>query len=134
MSAAIGVKALEIYARDNIPGHVRSVAPVFETRLNALASHPLVGQTRGVGLIAGVELVADKETKRAFNLRQGVAAKVVQFCEEEGLILRAVLDTIAICPPLIIDGGEINGLFDRLARALDRAEEWVAGEKLREAA
>jgi 4-aminobutyrate--pyruvate transaminase len=134
VSAAIGVKALEIYARDDIPGHVRAVAPVFETRLNALASHPLVGQTRGVGLIGGVELVADKETRRAFNLRQGVAAKVVQLCEEEGLILRAVLDTIAICPPLIIDGGEINGLFDRLAKALDRAEEWVAGEKLREAA
>ena len=75
LSCAIGVKTLEIYARDNIPGHVRSVAPMFLTRLRALADHPLVGETRGIGLIAGVELVADKESGRPFNLRQGVAAE-----------------------------------------------------------
>jgi 4-aminobutyrate--pyruvate transaminase len=126
VSAAIGIKALEIYARDDIPGHVRSVAPLFETRLKALASHPLVGETRGIGLIGGVELVADKETKRPFHPRQAVAAQVAKFCEDEGLILRAMMDTIAICPPLIIDGGEINALFDRLAKALDKAEAWVA--------
>ena len=133
LSCAIGVKALEIYARDDIPGHVRSVAPIFQTRLRALAGHPLVGETRGVGLIAGVELVADKDSGRPFNLRQGVAAKVVRLCEEEGLILRATADTVAICPPLIIQGGEINALFDCLERALDRAENWVGEEKLRSA-
>jgi 4-aminobutyrate--pyruvate transaminase len=133
LSCAIGVKTLEIYARDNIPGHVRSVAPIFQTRLRALADHPLVGETRGIGLIAGVELVADKESGRPFNLRQGVAAKVISLCEEEGLILRATADTVAICPPLIIQGGEINTLFDCLERALDRAESWVGEEKVRSA-
>jgi 4-aminobutyrate--pyruvate transaminase len=131
LSCAIGVKALEIYARDDIVGHVRSVTPIFETRLRALADHPLVGETRGVGLMAGVELVADKDSRKAFNLRQGVAAKVVQLCEEEGLILRNTADTVAICPPLIIQGGEINALFDCLERALNRAESWVGAEKLR---
>jgi 4-aminobutyrate---pyruvate transaminase len=92
-----------------------------------------VGETRGIGLIAGVELVADKESGRPFNLRQGVAAKVIKLCEEEGLILRATADTVAICPPLIIQGGEINTLFDCLERALDRAESWVGEEKLRSA-
>ena len=131
LSCAIGVKALEIYARDDIAGHVRSVAPIFQTRLRALADHPLVGETRGVGLIAGVELVADKDSGKPFNIRQGVAPKVIKLCEEEGLILRATADTVAICPPLIIQGGEINALFDCLERALNRAERWVGEEKLR---
>jgi 4-aminobutyrate--pyruvate transaminase len=135
VSSAIGVKAIEIYQRDNIPAHVRSVAPVFQTRLKALLNHSLVGDARGVGLIAGVEIVADKFTKTPFHAQQAVAAKIIQFCEEEGLILRALMDnTIAICPPLIIQGGEINALFDRLERALNKAEAWVHSEKLREAA
>lgn len=135
VSAAIGVKAIEIYQRDDIPAHVRSVAAVFQTRLKALLNHSLVGDVRGVGLIAGVEIVADKFTKTPFDAQQAVAAKIIQFCEEEGLILRALMDnTIAICPPLIIQGGEINALFDRLERALNKAEAWVHSEKLREAA
>ena len=56
---------------------------------------------------------------------------MVQLCEEEGLILRNTADTVAICPPLIIQGGEINTLFDCLERALNRAESWVGAEKLR---
>ena len=56
---------------------------------------------------------------------------MAKFCQEEGLILRATDDTIAICPPLIIQGGEINTLFDCLERALDRAESWVGEESLR---
>jgi 4-aminobutyrate--pyruvate transaminase len=131
LSCAIGVKALDIYARDDIPGHVRTVAAIFQTRLKALDAHPLVGETRGVGLLGGVELVADKETRRPFNLRRGVASKVAKLCEDEGVILRATSDTIAICPPLIIQGGEINTLFDCLERALDKAEIWVDQEKLR---
>lgn len=134
VSAAIGLKAIEIYQRDDIPAHVRSVTPVFQTRLKAIANHPLVGEARGVGLLAGLEIVSDKFTKTPFPAQQGVVAKIAKFCEEEGLILRAMIDTIAICPPLIIQGGEINALFDRLERALDKAEAWVRSEKLREAA
>lgn len=134
LSAAIGAKAVEIYQRENIPGHVREMTPLFETRLSALRGHPLVGEVRGVGLLAGVELVADKASKRPFPPKKGVGPKVASFCEAEGLILRAMTDIVAICPPLIITGGEINALFDRLERALDKAEQWVHSEKLREAA
>ncbi|HEX7072902.1 MAG TPA: aminotransferase class III-fold pyridoxal phosphate-dependent enzyme, partial [Hyphomicrobiaceae bacterium] len=132
VSCAVAVKTLEIYERINIVGHVQSVAPVFETRLKALRDHPLVGETRGVGLIGGVELVKDKATKESFDVRQGLGPKVVKLAEEEGLICRAVSgDTIALCPPLVIDGAEVNQMFDALGRALDRAEEWVNKEGLR---
>ncbi len=132
VSCAVAVKTLEIYERINIVRHVQSVSPVFLTRLNALADHPLVGETRGVGLIGGLELVKNKKTKESFDPKQGVGGKVVAFAQEEGLITRAVGgDTIALCPPLVIDGAEINLMFDALGRALDRAESWVKAEGLR---
>jgi len=132
VSCAVALKTLEIYERIDIVRHVQSVAPVFETRLKALRDHPLVGETRGVGLIGGIELVKNKSTKESFDVRQGVGPKVVKLAEEEGLICRAVAgDTIALSPPLIINGAEINLMFDALGRALDRAEEWVSKEGLR---
>lgn len=124
LSTAIGLKTLEIYERDNIVGHVKSVAPVFQSRLNALASHELVGEARGVGLIGGVELVADKATKKAFDPKQGVAAMAARMCQDEGLIVRAIAsETLAMCPPLIITEDEINEMFDCLERGLDRARD-----------
>ena len=132
VSCAVAVKTLEIYERINIVRHVQSVSPVFLTRLKALADHPLVGETRGVGLIGGLELVKNKKTKESFDPKQGVGGKVVALAQEEGLITRAVGgDTIALCPPLVIDGAEINLMFDALGRALDRAETWVKSEGLR---
>jgi 4-aminobutyrate--pyruvate transaminase len=128
LSTALGVKALEIYQRDDIVGHVREVAPVFQSRLAALGDHPLVGETRGVGLIGGVELVADKAQKTPFDPKRGVGLRAVRFCEEEGLILRPLVDTLAICPPLIIVEGEVNDLFDALGRALDKTQNWLATE------
>lgn len=130
LACAVANAALEIYTRDDIVGHIRRVAPVFQTRLNALADHPLVGEVRGVGLIGGLELVADKATKTSFDPKMGVGPKVVVLAEEEGLICRAVGgDTIAMCPPLIINGAQINEAFDALGRALDRALDWVTSQK-----
>jgi 4-aminobutyrate---pyruvate transaminase len=134
VSAAVAVKALEIYARERIVERAAEQAPHFRTRLKALDEHALVGEARGLGLIAGVELVADKKTKRAFAPQHGVAAKAVQFAEAEGLILRAVLgDVITVCPPLIISNTEIDELFDKLTRALDKTLDWVMRERLSQA-
>jgi 4-aminobutyrate--pyruvate transaminase len=131
VAAAVALKTIEIYQRDDILGHVRAIAPHFQARLKALGDHPLVGEARGLGLIGALEMVADKATKRAFDPKQAVAAKVVAFAQQEGLIVRAIGDAVAVCPPLVISSEEIDALFDRLARALDRGEEWAAAEKLR---
>ena len=129
VASAVAVKTLEIYERIDIVGHVRKVAPTFMKRLKALDSHPLVGETRGVGLIGGVELVKDKRTKASFDPRQGVGAKVNTFAQEEGLISRPIAgDTLALCPPLVITAEQINAMFDRMERALDRGLDWARKE------
>ncbi len=131
VAAAVANKTLEIYARDNIVGHVQTLTPLFQRRLRALIDHPLVGEARGVGLVGGLELVADKATKRSFSPKQGVAPKVVFFGQQEGVIARAIGDTISICPPLIITAAEVDEMFDRITRAFDKTEDWVRKEGLR---
>jgi 4-aminobutyrate--pyruvate transaminase len=131
VSCAVAMKAIEIYRRDRIAERTKAKAPLFEGRLAALAQHPLVGEAKGLGLIGGLEIVADKATKRQFEVKRGVAAKCIGFAQAEGLIVRSLSgDRIAVCPPLIVSEEEIGELFDRLGRALDRTYEWVQGEGL----
>ncbi|VAV89698.1 Aminotransferase, class III [hydrothermal vent metagenome] len=120
VGAAVALKVLEIYERDNIVGHAKVLGQQFMKRLGALADHPLVGEARGVGMLGAVELVADKATKKSFDPAHTVGAKAVNFAQENGLICRAVAgDSIALCPPLIMREDELNEMFDRLERALD---------------
>jgi 4-aminobutyrate---pyruvate transaminase len=129
VASAVALKTIEIYQRMDIVGHIRTVAPVFMARLKALGEHPLVGEARGVGLIGGLELVRDKATRQSFEPKVGLGAKVVAFAQDEGLICRAVGgDTVGLCPPLIITADEINDMFDRLTKALDRGLAWVKAE------
>jgi 4-aminobutyrate--pyruvate transaminase len=130
VAAAVAVKTLEIYARDRIVEKVAAKAPRFQARLRALGDHPLVGEARGMGLVGAVEMVADKPSRRSFDPKQGVGPRCVRFAEEEGLILRPLGDAVSICPPLIISEDEIDLLFDRLTRALDRTLDWAKREQL----
>jgi len=131
VSAAVALKAIEIYARDRIIAKAAERAPQFQARLKALGRHPLVGEARGLGLIGGLELVADRTSKRSFAPQHGVGARAVQFAEVEGLIVRAVPgDVLTLSPPLVIGEPEIDELFDRLARALDKTLDWVTRERL----
>lgn len=131
LGCALGAKAIEIYQKRDILGHVRSLMPLFEQRMTALLEHPLVGEARFSGLLGGVELVADKKTKRAFHAGHGIGPKTVAFMEKRGAILRALGDTVALCPPMIIQPDELNALFDRLEGALDETAAMVAREGLR---
>jgi 4-aminobutyrate---pyruvate transaminase len=131
VTAAVALRTIEIYQRRDIVGHVRHVSPVFMARLKALQDHPLVGEAAGVGLIAGIELVADKKTKARFPAGVQIAAMAMRLAEREGLIIRAVpTDRIALCPPLVITEDEINDLFDRLGKTLNATLDWAKREKL----
>jgi 4-aminobutyrate--pyruvate transaminase len=131
VSAAVALKTIEIYLRDRIVEKAAERGGQFQARLAALNAHPLVGEARGLGLIGGVELVADKSSKRSFAPEHAVGAHAVACAEAEGLIVRAVSgDVLTLCPPLIISAAEVDALFDRLTRALDRTLDWVRRERL----
>jgi 4-aminobutyrate---pyruvate transaminase len=131
VGCAIALKAIEIYERDKIVEHVRKVAQMFEKRLAAFNDHPLVGNTRAKGLMGAIELVADKKTKRAFDPKHLVGSACVNFLQEQGLINRAMGDSVVFCPPLIITEDEIQEMFDMVERALDQTEQLVRKENLR---
>jgi 4-aminobutyrate---pyruvate transaminase len=134
VSAAVALKAIEIYARERIFDRAAKLSAQFQARLRTLNGHALVGEARGVGLIGGVELAADKTSKRSFLPQQAVGQRAVQFAEAEGLIVRSVIgDALTLCPPLIISETEIDELFDRLTRALDRTLDWVVRERIAQA-
>jgi 4-aminobutyrate---pyruvate transaminase len=120
VGAAIAREAIAIYEEEDIPVRCRRLEPQFLSMLRSLESHPLVGEVRGIGLIGAVELVRCKQTRSAFNRAERVGARCAEFAAEEGLLVRAIGDTIAICPPLVISETEISQLADRLSRALDR--------------
>ncbi len=122
VSAAVALETLKIYEERDIVAHVRRVSPTFQSRLGKLTEHPLVGQARGVGLIGAIELVADKETRDQFDPDVKAAHGVAERAQANGLIVRGLTgDSVAICPPLIIDERQIGDLFDRFERALDEA-------------
>lgn len=119
--AAVALEALNLYQEYDIVGHVRRVSPRLQDGLRRLADHPLVGEVRGVGLVAGVELVADKATRTPFAPALGLGQRVQQLAQDHGLILRAMGDTLALAPPLVITRAEIDEVIARFGRALDAA-------------
>lgn len=133
VACAVALKAIELYQSRKIVAHVREVSPRFQRRLAKLGEHPLVADTQSIGLIGGLELVADKASKKNFAAEKLVAFQFATFAEEEGLIVRSLLgDRIAFCPPLIISESEIDELFDRFERALARGQQWMKQEGLAE--
>ncbi|MCX7172717.1 MAG: aminotransferase [Proteobacteria bacterium] len=131
VSAAVALRTIELYEELDILAHVQKVAVRFQQRLHGLKDHPLVGETRGVGLIGGVEMVADKAAKRAFAPAAGVGKTAWANSLKHGLINRASGDAIVLAPPLVISESEIDDLFDCLERALDDTESHVTKEGLR---
>jgi 4-aminobutyrate--pyruvate transaminase len=119
LCTAVGLKTLEIYERDNMVEHVRSVIPAFQKGLKGLGDHPLVGEARGCGLVGAVELVADKATKQAFDPKQLMGLKAANQIQGQGVIVRAIGDTLAMCPPLIIQEDDVNEMFDGIKKGLD---------------
>ena len=123
VGAAVAREAIRIYEDDGIVAHSRAMESVLHERLmHHLAPSRIVGQIRGRGLLAGVQLVEGRKPKRFFEPALKVGPRIAAAAEEHGLFIRAIGDIIAICPPLIICGGEIETLAHRLALAVADVE------------
>ena len=119
VACAVAIRTLDIYESDAIVDHVREVGPILQKGLRDLASHPLVGEARGIGLIGALELVKDKAGKAPFPAAAALGGKAAGLCQKHGVILRAMGDTLAFSPPLIISAAQIHDLLARVRRALD---------------
>ncbi len=120
VAAAVAVETLNIYAERNIVDHVKSLAPQFAEGLQSLTDHPLVGQARAAGLIGAIEIVQDKSTREQFPVASKVAAQIANHARNHQLILRPTPgDSVALCPPLIINSSELSLIFERMRLALD---------------
>jgi 4-aminobutyrate--pyruvate transaminase len=120
VAAAVAREAIAIYQEHAIPERVRALEPVLMNGLRErLGSHPNVGDIRGVGLLAGVQLVAGRYPLKMFDAAAKFGPRLAALAEANGLIVRAIGDTIAICPPLVITEEEIGMLIDRLSLAIE---------------
>ena len=104
---------------------VSSLEPIFQERLKNLEKKELVGEARGVGLMGAVELVSDKDSSAPFDPLGSAGPILAETGHSEGIILRAIGDVLAVCPPLIIEENEIHELFDRFENTLDKGLEAV---------
>ncbi|MBP7241229.1 aminotransferase [Amaricoccus sp.] len=127
VGCAVGVKALEIYERIDAPARVRALAPRFAAHLDRLAQHPLVGEARHLGLVGALEFSPDK-SPRGFAETGRVATRVAAELLERGVIARAILDSLAFCPPMIITEDEIDEMFAPVEAALDATLAWAKAE------
>lgn len=129
VAAAVALRNLQLFEERQLVTHAARVGKHFQARLQALAELPFVGNVRGRGLLAGLELIQDGPRRQRFDVNAKAAFRVVALALEEGLIVRPLPgDTVAICPPLVITGEQVDDLFDRLERALRRfADEQAQG-------
>ncbi len=132
VAAAVALETLKIYEERDIVGHVRNVMGHFQDRMAALGEHPLVGQARSCGLMGALEVMKDKGIKTPFEASDKVGAYAEERCLENGLIVRAIGDNLAFCPPLITTDAEIDEIFDIAQKSLDEAETWVQEQGLRD--
>ncbi len=132
VSAAVAVEALKIYDEINIVDHVGHVGAHLQSELRRrFAGHELVGEVRGIGMIAAMELVADRDTRRGFDPKQKVVGRLAKLCEQHGVIARGLPgDSLAFSPPLIMTAAEIDEMLDRIEPALDELTVQVRRERL----
>ncbi|GGK59029.1 aminotransferase [Amphritea balenae] len=130
VAAAVALKTLEIYERDNIFGRAAELGEYMQTRLREFLDHPLVGEVRGEGMIAAVEMVADKQTGQPFE-GGAVGTFAMQACQDHGMITRAVAaNSLAFCPPLIVTVAQIDEMIEKLGLALNDTLDFVTKQGL----
>jgi putrescine---pyruvate transaminase len=124
VAAAVALRNIEIMEREGLVARVSAeTGPYLARALATLSDHPLVGETRSIGLLGAVEIVADKTSGARFGGAEGTAGPMVRdLCIAGGLMVRGIRDSIVMCPPLIITAAQIDDMVRIIRAALDAAE------------
>jgi 4-aminobutyrate--pyruvate transaminase len=126
----VAAESIRIYHEIDAISLTRQLGAELRQALrSSLADHPLVGEIRGEGLIAGIELVADKSARTQFDPARKVGVLVERRCRHHGVMVRNMGDTLAICPPFVITPAEIGRLTKGIRSALDDVLSEVAQQQ-----
>jgi putrescine aminotransferase len=121
VACAVALANLDIITGEDLPAAALKQGDLLRSKLRAaLGDHPLVGEIRGRGLMGAIELVENKATHKPFASTRKVGWNCRNLCIENGLVIRAVRDTMVFAPPLIISDDEINTFVESATRAIDQ--------------
>ena len=124
VACAVARANLQVLREERIIEHLAaSLIPAFSSRWQKLGSHPLVGEARSVGLIGALELVGNKTGRQRFPKELKAGERCRDFCIEQGLVMRAVGDTMIVAPPFILSEAQLDELVDKAWRALDLTQQ-----------
>jgi len=121
VASSVALEVLKIYEEIDIVARVKALERPFLSMLNSLTEHPLIGHASGVGLIGGVEIVANKDERSNFAPGIKINEVIERHALEQGIMLRLVPGRISYSPPLIISEEEIADIGRRTRAALDGA-------------
>jgi putrescine aminotransferase len=121
VACAVALANIDIIEKEGLIDRVRDdIGPYFHAMLAKLAAgSPIVGEVRGIGAMAALQLVKDKKTREIFTVEDGAGIICREACYAGGLIVRAVGQSIVLSPSLVITHAEIDEIVDKLGRALD---------------
>ena len=123
ISAAAALANLRIFEREDLVGNSRRMGTYLFEQLQSLFTHSLVGDVRGgLGLLAAVELVADRKNKTPFPAAAGLGQKLPKMLFDRNLVSFRAGDVISICPPLSINKDEVDFIVNAIDSALDELE------------
>ena len=125
VATAVALENLKIIEERKLVENARAMGALLHELLQQCVDDPLVGEIRGFGLIAGIELVADRGSKRPFEPAGVVGSAFFRHAQARGLIVRAIGDTVALSPRLIITSDQVEDLVKRFKLALEDTNEWV---------
>jgi len=123
LACAAAIANLRVVEEENLPDNARNVGQYYLDCLKQVAEHhPNIGDVRGMGLMIGIELVADKATKQPFELSKGFGMRIWERCLENGVLIRNLADTFIISPPLTLKKEHVDIMVDVLDRAVSAVE------------
>jgi len=121
VGCAIALKAIDVIINEGLLDNVKSISPYFLQRLNEFNEYEHIGETRGIGLMAALEMVKDRETKTPFEGHLNMGDKVANMSIDNGLICRPLGAAIVLCPQFIITKEQVDDMFDMLHDTLKKS-------------
>ena len=127
-ACAVAMENLRILQREKLVERVRDdIGPYLQKGWHKLGDHPLVGETRMIGLIGALELVRNKDTLERFPEKRGAGTVCRDILVDNGLVMRAVGDTIVVAPPFVLTYEEADELLEKAWRCLDLTQAALSG-------